>query len=171
MAIIKPLKEKEPRFGAECFLAETAVVIGDVEMGDHCSIWFGAVVRGDVHYIRFGNYVNIQDNAVVHGTYQKSPTNLGDHVSVAHGAIIHGCTIESRVLIGMGAIVMDDAVIGSDSIIAAGAVVTKGTVVPPGSIYAGNPARLLRPIDKAMLEGEVQRIAESYKKYASWYLP
>jgi carbonic anhydrase/acetyltransferase-like protein (isoleucine patch superfamily) len=171
MAIIKPLLGKEPRFGKECFLADTAVVIGDVEMGDHCSIWFGAVVRGDVHYIRFGNYVNIQDNAVVHGTYQKSPTNLGDHVSVAHGAIIHGCTIESRVLIGMGAIVMDDAVIGSDSIIAAGSVVTKGTVVPPGSIYAGNPARLLRPIDQAMLEGEVQRIAESYKKYASWYLP
>jgi gamma-carbonic anhydrase len=171
MAIIKPLHGKVPLFGRDCFTAETAVIIGDVEMGDNCSIWFGAVVRGDVHYIRMGNYVNIQDNAVVHGTYRKSPTRIGNFVSVAHGAIIHGCTLHDRILVGMGAIVMDDAVVGSDTIIAAGAVVTRGTVVPPGSIFAGNPAKLLRPIDEALLNGEVERIAMSYKKYASWYLP
>ncbi len=171
MALIKPLLGKVPDFGRDCFTAETAVIIGDVKMGDYCSIWYGAVIRGDVHYIRMGNYVNIQDNAVVHATYKRSPTNIGNYVSVAHNAIIHGCTIHDRVLVGMGAIVMDDAEIGSDSIIAAGAVVTKGTVVPPGSIYAGNPAKLLRPIDQVMLDGEVERIAKSYKKYASWYLP
>ncbi|MFO7723231.1 MAG: gamma carbonic anhydrase family protein [Bacteroidales bacterium] len=169
MGIIKPLRGKVPQFGSECFIAETAVVIGDVEMGDHCSVWFGAVIRGDVHYIRIGRFVNIQDNAVIHATYRKSPTNIGNNVSIAHGAIIHGCTIQDNVLVGMGAIVMDDAVVESNSIIAAGAVVTKGTVVPSGSVYAGNPARLLRKIDQALVEGEINRIAESYKKYASWY--
>lgn len=169
MALIRPLQGKIPTIGSDCFLAETAVIIGDVVMGNQCSIWFGAVIRGDVHFIRIGDNVNIQDNAVVHGTYRKSPTHIGSNVSIAHGAIIHGCTIHDRVLIGMGAIVMDDAVVESNSIIAAGAVVTKGTVVPSGSIYAGNPARLLRLIDQQLLEGEVGRIAEAYKKYASWY--
>lgn len=171
MALIKQVRGKLPRFGEECFLAETAVITGDVVMGDHCSIWFGAVVRGDVHYIRIGNYVNIQDNAVVHCTYRKSPVNIGNHVSVAHRAIIHGCTIHDRVLVGMGAIIMDDAVVESDCIIAAGAVVTKGMVVPQGSIYAGNPARLLRMVDQQLLEGEIERIASSYTMYASWYMP
>jgi gamma-carbonic anhydrase len=171
MGLIKPLNGKMPQFGKDCFIAETAVIIGDVEMKDYCSIWFGAVVRGDVHYIRMGRYVNVQDNAVIHGTYQKSPTNIGNYVSIAHGAIIHGCTIHDRVLIGMGAIVMDDAVVESNSIIAAGAVVTKGTVVPSGSIYAGNPAKLLKMADPSLIEGEINRIAESYKKYASWYRP
>jgi carbonic anhydrase/acetyltransferase-like protein (isoleucine patch superfamily) len=171
MALIKPLNGKMPAFGRDCFLAETAVIIGDVEMGDYCSVWYGAVIRGDVHSIRMGRYVNVQDNAVIHGTYRKSPVNIGNFVSVAHGAIIHGCTIHDRVLIGMGAIVMDDVVIESDCIIAAGAVVTKGTVVPTGSVFAGNPARLLKPIDPKLLEGEVERIAKSYKEYASWYRP
>ncbi len=171
MALIKTLNGKTPFLGEGCFLADTAVIIGDVEFGEHCSIWFGAVIRGDVHYIRAGSYVNVQDNVVIHGTYQKSPTNIGNFVSIAHGAIVHGCTIHDRVLVGMGAIIMDDAVIGTESIIAAGAVVTKGKVVPPGSIYAGNPAKLLKRIDRKLLEGEVQRIAESYRKYASWYLP
>lgn len=169
MALIKPLHGIVPQFGKDCFIAETAVIIGDVEMKDFCSVWFGAILRGDVHHIRIGRHVNIQDNAVIHGTYRKSPTNIGNYVSVAHGAIIHGCTIHDRVLIGMGAIVMDDAVIESDSIIAAGAVVTKGTVVPSGSVYAGNPARLLKKTDQNLLDGEIKRIAESYKTYASWY--
>lgn len=171
MALIRPLNGKMPLFGRDCFLAETAVIIGDVEMGDNCSVWYGAVLRGDVHYIKMGRYVNVQDNAVVHATYKKSPVNIGNFVSIAHGAIIHGCTIKDRVLIGMGAIVMDDAVIESDCIIAAGSVVTRGTVVPTGSVFAGNPARLLKPIDPELLEGEVERIATSYKKYASWYRP
>lgn len=169
MALIKPLQGITPAFGDNCFLAETAVIIGDVIMGDHCSVWYGAVIRGDVHQIRIGNLVNIQDNAVIHATYQKSPTHIGNQVSIAHSAIIHGCTIHDRVLIGMGAIIMDDAVVESDCIIAAGAVVTKGTVVPSGSVYGGNPAKLLKTIDRRLLEGEVHRIAESYRRYASWY--
>ncbi len=169
MALIRPLQGKIPSIGSECFLAETAVIIGDVTLGDHCSVWYGAVLRGDVHYIKIGRNVNIQDNVVIHATYRKSPTNIGNQVSIAHGAIIHGCTIHDRVLIGMGAIVMDDAVVESNCIIAAGAVVTKGTVVPSGSIFAGNPAKLLKAIDQKLLEGEVERIAESYKRYASWY--
>jgi gamma-carbonic anhydrase len=169
MGIIRPLRGKIPQIGGGCFIAETAVIIGDVEMGDHCSVWFGAVIRGDVHSIRIGHNVNIQDNAVIHATYRKSPTNIGNNVSIAHGAIIHGCTIRDNVLVGMGAIVMDDAVVESNSIIAAGAVVTKGTVVPSGSVFAGNPARLLKEVDQELLEGEVHRIAGSYKKYASWY--
>ncbi|HRZ41820.1 MAG TPA: gamma carbonic anhydrase family protein [Bacteroidales bacterium] len=169
MALIKPLQGITPTFGDNCFLAETAVIIGDVIMGNHCSVWYGAVIRGDVHHVRIGNLVNIQDNAVIHATYQKSPTHIGNQVSIAHSAIIHGCTIHDRVLIGMGAIIMDDAVVESDCIIAAGAVVTKGTVVPSGSVFAGNPAKLLKTIDRQLLEGEVHRIAESYRRYASWY--
>jgi carbonic anhydrase/acetyltransferase-like protein (isoleucine patch superfamily) len=169
MALIKELNNIRPTFGDDCFLAETAVIIGDVEMGNNCSIWYNAVVRGDVHYIKMGDKVNVQDNAVIHGTYQKSPTNIGNNVSIAHGAIIHGCTIHDNVLIGMGAIVMDDAIVESNSIIAAGALVTKGTQVKSGSVYAGNPAKLLKTIDKDLLTGEVERIANSYIKYAGWY--
>jgi gamma-carbonic anhydrase len=169
MPLIRTLNDKTPRFGTDCFLSETAVIIGDVIMGDHCSVWYGAVIRGDVHHIRIGNLVNIQDNAVIHATYKKSPTHIGNQVSIAHSAIVHGCTIHDRVLIGMGAIIMDDVVIGSNCIIAAGAVVTQRTVVPSGSIYAGNPAKLLKAIDQQLLEGEVERIAESYKRYSSWY--
>jgi len=169
MALIKPILGKVPEFGKDCFLAETATIIGDVLMGDNCSIWYGAVIRGDVHYIRMGRKVNVQDNAVIHGTYKKAPTEIGNCVSIAHGAIIHGCTIHDHVLVGMGAIIMDHAVIESNSIIAAGAVVTKGTVVKSGSVYGGNPAKLIKSIDKELTEGEVNRIADSYIKYASWY--
>ncbi len=169
MAIIKKLRGKIPKFGKNCFLAENATIIGDVEMGDDCSIWFGAVLRGDVHYIKLGNNVNVQDNATIHATYKKSPTNIGNHVSIAHNAVVHGCTIFDHVLIGMGAIVLDDAVIESNSIIAAGAVVTKGTVVKAGSIYAGSPAKKIKDVKPELLEGEIHRIANSYAMYASWY--
>ncbi len=169
MALIKPLNGKSPSLGKECFLAETATIIGDVVLGDHCSVWYNAVLRGDVHYIKIGNNTNIQDNAVIHATYQKSPTNIGNNVTIAHGAIVHGCTLHDNVMIGMNAVVLDDAVIESNSIIAAGSVVTKGTVVESGSVYAGIPAKKIKNISPDLLEGEINRIAESYQKYASWY--
>ena len=169
MAIIKPLRGFTPAFGKDCFLADTAVVIGDVIMGDACSIWFNAVVRGDVHYIRMGNKVNVQDGAVIHCTYQKAPTEIGNNVSVAHNAIIHGCTIHDNVLVGMGAIIMDHAVIHSNSIIAAGALVLENTVVESGSVYAGVPAKKVRDIDKELVVGQINRIADSYIMYAGWY--
>ena len=169
MAILKELNGKKPSMGKNCFLADNAVLVGNVILGDTCSIWFGAVLRGDVHFIRIGNHVNVQDNVTIHGTYQKSPTTIGNHVSIAHNAVIHGCTIEDRVLIGMGAVVLDNAVIQSGSIVAAGAVITKRTIVETGSVYAGNPAKLLKKIDHALLTGEVERIANAYALYASWY--
>jgi len=169
MAYIIPLKDKTPKVGKDCFLAVNATIIGDVIIGDHCSVWFGAVLRGDVHYIRIGNNVNIQDGAIVHCTYQKSPTNIGNNVSIAHGAIIHGCTIHDNVLVGMNAVILDDAVIESNSIIAAGAVVTKGTIVHSGSVYAGSPAKKIKDISPELLKGEVERIANNYAMYASWY--
>ena len=169
MAIIKTICGITPVFGQDCFIAETAVITGDVIFGDQCSIWFGAVIRGDVNLIRIGNKVNIQDGVIIHGTYQKASTHIGNEVSIAHGAIIHGCTINDHVLIGMGAIVMDHAVIESNSIIAAGAVVSKNTLIESGSVYAGIPARKVKSIDVALLEGEVHRIAESYIMYAGWY--
>lgn len=167
--LIKKLNGKMPQFGKDCFIAETAVIIGDVTLGNQCSIWYNAVIRGDVHYIKIGNKVNIQDGACIHATYQKSATNIGNNVSIGHHAIVHGCTIQDNVLIGMGAIVMDDCIIESNSIIAAGAVVTKGTHVKTGSIYAGTPAKKLKNINPELLSGEVNRIADAYIKYASWY--
>lgn len=167
--IIKELNGKKPQFGKDCFVAENAVIIGDVEMGDNCSIWYSAVIRGDVHYIKIGNKVNIQDGAVIHATYKKHPTNIGNNVSIAHNAIVHGCTIHDNVLIGMGAIVMDNCVVNSNAIIAAGAVLTKGTIVESGSIYAGTPAKKIKDISEELLSGEVERIADAYVKYASWY--
>ncbi len=169
MAIIIPLNGKTPIIGNNCFLAENSAIIGDVEMGDNCSIWFSAVIRGDVHYIKIGNNVNIQDGAVIHATYKKSPTNIGNNVSIAHGAIVHGCTIHDYVLIGMNAVVLDNAVIESNSIVAAGAVVTKGTVVESGSVYAGSPAKKIKDISPELLKGEVERIVNNYGMYASWY--
>jgi carbonic anhydrase/acetyltransferase-like protein (isoleucine patch superfamily) len=169
MAHIITLNGKTPVIGNDCFLAENAVLTGDIEMGDGCSIWFSAVLRGDVNYIRIGNNVNIQDCAVVHGTYKKSSTRIGNNVSIAHGAIVHGCTIHDNVLIGMNAVVLDDAVIESNSIVAAGAVVTKGTVVESGSVFAGSPAKKIKSISPELLKGEVERIAGSYHMYASWY--
>ena len=167
--IVKELNDHKPKIGRDCFIAENAVIIGEVEIGDQCSIWYNAVVRGDVHYIKMGNKVNIQDGAVVHGTYQKSPTNIGNNVSVGHNAIVHGCTIFDNVLVGMGAIVMDDCVVESNTIIAAGAVVTQGTHVKGGSIYAGVPAKKIKDISTELISGEIERIANNYIHYSSWY--
>ncbi len=169
MALIKPLNGVSPKFGTNCFVADNATIIGQVEMGDDCSVWFGAVIRGDVHFIKMGNKVNVQDNATIHATYQKSPTTIGNNVSIAHNAVVHGCTIHDNVLIGIGAIVLDDVVIESNAIIAAGAVVTKGTRVESGSVYAGAPAKKIKSLSPELLEGEIHRIANSYQKYASWY--
>ncbi|SPD72729.1 conserved hypothetical protein [uncultured Desulfobacterium sp.] len=169
MALIKSVRGYTPRIGNNCFMAETATIIGNVELGDDCSIWFNAVIRGDVHYIRIGNRVNVQDNASVHATYQKSPTTIGNNVSIAHNAVVHGCTIFDNVLIGMGAVVMDDAVIESNAIVAAGAVVTQGSRVETGCVYAGAPAKKVKELGKDLLEGEVLRIANNYSLYASWY--
>ncbi len=169
MALIKAVKGIHPKFGKNCFIANNATIVGDVVMGDNCSIWFNGVVRGDVHYIRIGDNVNIQDGAIVHCTYKVAPVNIGNNVSIAHGAIIHGCTIHDNVLIGMGAIIMDHAIIESNSIIAAGAIVSKNTVVKSGSVYGGVPAKKIKSINKELSEGEILRIANSYAMYASWY--
>jgi carbonic anhydrase/acetyltransferase-like protein (isoleucine patch superfamily) len=169
MAIILPVEGKHPQFGNDCFVAPNATIVGDVVMGDNCSIWFNAVVRGDVHYIKMGNKVNIQDGAVIHCTYQKNPTEIGNNVSIGHNALVHGCTIQDDVLIGMGAIIMDKCIVHSNSIVAAGAVVLEGTVVEAGSIYAGVPARKVKDISKDLIHGEINRIANNYIKYASWF--
>lgn len=169
MALIKSLKGKTPVIGKDCFLAENATIIGDVEIGNHSSIWYSAVVRGDVHYIKIGQNTNVQDCAVIHATYQKSPTNIGNNVIIAHGAIIHGCTIHDHVMVGMNAVVLDDVVVESNTIIAAGSVVTKGTRVEGGSVYAGIPAKKIKTLSKELLEGELHRIADAYSTYASWY--
>tara|TARA_Y100000589_G_scaffold306395_1_gene321093 strand:+ start:38051 stop:38563 length:513 start_codon:yes stop_codon:yes gene_type:complete len=169
MALIKEVNGKKPQFGKDCFIAENATIVGDVVCGNQCSFWFNAVVRGDVHYIKMGDKVNVQDGAVIHCTYKKSPTNIGNNVSIGHNAIVHGCTIKDNVLVGMGAIVMDDCVVNENSIIAAGAVVTKGTVVEPNSVYAGIPAKKVKEMDENLSKGEIERIAESYLLYSSWY--
>ncbi len=168
MALIKSVRGVEPRFGDNCWLADNATVVGDVRMGRDCTVWFNAVVRGDVNSITFGDRCNVQDGAVVHCTYQRTKTTIGNNVSIAHNAIVHGCTIEDDVLIGMGAIIMDGAVIGTRSIIAAGAIITQNTIVPPGSIYAGNPARFLKAVSDE--QGEVfMRTANNYVMYADWF--
>ena len=141
MPIIKPVNGKSPEIPDDCYIAENATIVGEVSLGKQCSVWFNAVIRGDVHFIKIGDKVNIQDGAVIHATYKKSPTTIGNSVSIGHNAIVHGCTIHDDVLIGMGSIIMDDCVIESHSIIAAGAVVTKNTIVKSGSIYAGIPAK------------------------------
>lgn len=169
MAIIRKVKGIAPIFGENCFLADNATVVGDVVMGDKCSVWFNAVVRGDVHSIRIGNNVNIQDGAIIHCTYQKASVEIGDNVSIAHNAIVHGCKIRDNVLVGMGAILMDDVVVESNSIVAAGAVVSKGTHIKSGSVWAGVPAKKIKDIDEQLLKGEVNRISDSYNMYASWY--
>ena len=169
MAIVIPLLGKAPQFGKNCFIAENATIVGDVVAGDECSFWFNSVVRGDVHYIKMGNRVNVQDGAIVHCTYQKNPTNIGNNVSIGHNAIVHGCTIHDDVLIGMGAIVMDRCEVQSNSIIAAGAVVLEGTLVEAGSIYAGVPAKKVKEVSPEMVQGEINRIAASYVKYSSWF--
>ena len=169
MALIKSVKGIKPKWGNNCFIAENATLTGDVVLGNDCSVWFNAVVRGDVHYIRIGNNVNIQDGVIIHCTYKKAPVNIGNNVSIAHAAIVHGCTIHDNVLVGMGAILMDDVVVESNSVIAAGAVVSKGTIVKSGSVYAGVPAKLIKTVDTELLEGEINRISNNYNMYASWY--
>lgn len=169
MALVRELLGISPKFGNECFLAETAVIIGNVEMGNNCSIWYNAVLRGDVHYIKLGNKVNIQDNAMVHCTYEKYPINIGNNVSIGHNAVVHGCTIKDNVLIGMGAIVMDNCVIESNSIVAAGSVVTQHTHIKSGELWAGVPAKKIKEVSLELTEGEINRIANNYVKYSSWY--
>lgn len=169
MAVILPVLEKHPQFGNNCFIAPNATIVGDVIMGDDCSVWFNAVIRGDVNYIRIGNKVNVQDGAIIHCTYEKNATEIGNNVSIGHNALVHGCKVFDDVLIGMGAIVMDRCEIHSNSIIAAGAVVLEGTVVEAGSIYAGVPAKKVKDIAKDMIHGEIERIANNYVKYAGWF--
>ena len=169
MALIKSVKGITPKFGEKCFLADNATITGDVIIGDNCSIWFNAVIRGDVHFIRIGNNVNIQDGVTIHCTYKKAPVTIGNNVSIAHNAIVHGATIHDNVLIGMGAILMDHVVVESNSIIAAGAVVSKNTIIESGSVYAGVPAKKIKSVDVQLLEGEINRIADSYNMYANWY--
>ncbi len=169
MPIIKPVNGKHPLIPEDCYIAENATIVGEVIMGNQCSVWFNAVIRGDVHYIKMGNKVNVQDGAIIHATYLKSPTNIGNNVSIGHNAIVHGCTVHDNVLIGMGSIIMDDCVVESNSIIAAGAVVTQNTRVEAGSIYAGVPAKKVKDVSKEMISGEIDRIANNYVKYSSWF--
>ena len=169
MAYILTILDKTPQFGTDCFIAPNATIAGDVVMGNECSIWFNAVLRGDVNSIKMGNKVNVQDGAVVHCTYQKNATNIGNNVSIGHNALVHGCTIHDNVLVGMGAIVMDRCIVHSNSIVAAGAVLTEGTVVEEGTIYAGVPAKKVKDISTDLIHGEIDRIANNYIKYASWF--
>lgn len=168
MAYIKPVKGVHPKFGENCFLAENSTIVGDVTMGDNCSVWFNAVVRGDVNSIIIGNNVNIQDGAVIHCTYEKTKAVIGNNVSIAHNAIVHGCTVEDDVLIGMGAIIMDNAVVGKASVIAAGSVVLQNTIIEPGSIYAGAPAKKVKDVSQAQMES-FAKTAQNYIMYASWF--
>ena len=169
MAIIKPVRGINPQIPKDCFIADNATIVGEVTMGKQCSVWFNAVIRGDVHFIKIGNKVNVQDGAVIHATYKKSPTTIGNNVSIGHNAIVHGCTIEDNVLVGMGSIIMDNCVIKSNSVIAAGAVVTKGTIVEAESVYAGIPAKKIKTISRTLIDDEINRIANNYVKYSSWF--
>ncbi len=169
MPVILPVNGKSPVMGNNCFIAPNATIVGDVKMGDDCSVWFNAVVRGDVNSIQLGNKVNVQDGAVIHCTFEKSKTVIGNNVSIGHNAIVHGCIIDDNVLVGMGSIIMDDAHIGSNSIIAAGAVVLENTIVDPGSIYAGVPAKKVKEISPQLISGEIDRIANNYLRYSSWF--
>lgn len=168
-ALVLPVNGVYPKFGSDCFLAENSTVVGDVEMGNDCSVWFTSVVRGDVNSIRIGNKVNIQDGAILHCTYKKASVTIGNNVSIGHRAIVHGCTIHDNVLIGMGAIIMDHAVIGENSIIAAGAIVLENTIVEPGSIYGGIPARKLKDVDKTKFTELIERISNNYIMYSGWF--
>jgi carbonic anhydrase/acetyltransferase-like protein (isoleucine patch superfamily) len=169
MPVILSVQDKHPQFGNNCFIAPNATIAGDVIMGDDCSAWFNTVIRGDVNFIKMGNKVNIQDGACIHCTYQKYGTTIGDNVSIGHNAIVHGCTIHDNVLIGMGAIIMDNCIISSNTIIAAGAVVLENTICEAGSIYAGVPAKKIKAISQELINGEINRIANNYIKYAGWY--
>ena len=167
--LIKTVRGFSPQWGSDCFVAENATLIGDLIMGDQCSVWYQAVIRADVNAIRIGNRVNIQDGAVIHATFEKAGTIIGDNVSIGHNAIVHGCTLKDRVLVGMGSIIMDNCIVGSNSIIAAGSVVTQNTHVPEGTIFAGIPARKIKDIDPKLQKGEIDRIAKNYLMYSSWF--
>ena len=167
--LVKSILGKKPIWGNNCFFADNATVIGDVVIGDFCSIWFSTVIRGDVNKIRIGNNVNVQDGSVIHATYKKSSTSIGNYVSLGHNAIIHGCKIDDFVLIGMGSIVMDNAIINSNSIIAAGSVILENTIVESNSIYAGIPAKKIKSIEQSRSKKEIERIAKNYLTYSSWY--
>jgi len=169
MPIILPVKGISPKMGNNCFIAPNATIVGEVLMGNDCSIWFNAVLRGDVNSITMGNKVNVQDGAVIHCTFEKAATTIGNNVSIGHNAIVHGCVIEDDVLIGMGAIVMDHCRVGRNSIIAAGAVVLENTQIEPGSIYAGVPAKKVKEISQDMIHGEIERIANNYVMYSGWF--
>lgn len=169
MALIKTVRNNTPHIPKSCWLAENSTIVGDVKMGENCSIWFNAVVRGDVNSIVLGNNVNVQDGAVIHCTFEKTKTVLGNNVSVGHNALVHGCTVNDNVLIGMGSIVMDNCIIEENCIIAAGAVVLEGTHVESGSIWAGVPAKKVKTLSPEMFKGEVMRIAKNYSMYASWF--
>lgn len=169
MALIKSVNGKTPVFGNDCYIADNATIVGEVIAGDQCSFWFNCVIRGDVNSIRMGNKVNVQDLAVIHCTYQKAATTIGNNVSIGHRAIVHGCTLHDNVLVGMGAIVMDHAEVGSNTIIAAGAVVTEGMKVEPNSVYAGVPAKKIKEISPELTKGEIERIANNYVMYSGWF--
>lgn len=169
MPVILPVEDKFPQFGNNCFIAPNATIVGDVVTGDDCSFWFNTVVRGDVNFIKIGNKVNVQDGACIHCTFQKYGTTIGNNVSIGHNAIVHGCTLHDNVLIGMGAIVMDNAVVQSNTIIAAGAVVLENTICEAGSIYAGVPAKKVKDISQELIHGEIDRIANNYVRYADWF--
>jgi gamma-carbonic anhydrase len=169
MALIKPVNGIEPRFGKNCYLAENATILGDVDMGDDCSVWFQAVIRGDVHYIKMGHKVNVQDGAIIHCTYKKHPTTIGNNVSIGHRAIVHGCTIHDNVLVGMGAIVMDNVVVESNVLIAAGAVVLENSHLESGFIYAGVPAKKVKALSAEAFKDSIERIANNYVMYADWF--
>ena len=167
--LIKSVNGHTPIIKDDCYIAENATIVGNVTIGKECSIWFNSVLRGDVNGIVLGNKVNIQDGAVVHCTFEKYATTIGNNVSVGHNAIVHGCTIHDNVLVGMGSIVMDNCVIESNSIIAAGAVLTQNTRVESGTIYAGIPAKKVKDISKELINGEINRIADNYVKYSGWF--
>ena len=167
--LIKTVNGKTPQIPEDCYVDGNATIIGDVTFGDSCSVWFNAVIRGDVNFISIGNKVNIQDGAVVHCTYKKHPTIIGNNVSIGHNAIVHGCTIQDNVLIGMGAIVMDNCIVESNSIVAAGAVVTQNTIISSGTIWAGVPAKKVKDIDQSNFAGEIERVSNNYVMYSSWF--
>ena len=169
MAVILPVNGKAPEMGKNCFIAPNATIVGDVKMGNDCSVWFNAVLRGDVNSIEMGSKVNVQDGAVIHCTYKKTKTVIGNNVSIGHNAIVHGCTLEDNVLVGMGAIVMDNVRVGSNSIIAAGAVVLENTIIEKGCIFAGVPAKKIKMVSEALISGEINRIADNYLMYSSWF--
>jgi len=169
MALILPVEENYPSWGEGCFIAPNATIVGDVIMGNDCSVWFNAVIRGDVNSIRIGDKVNVQDGAVIHCTFRRAKTIIGNNVYIGHNAIVHGCTVHDNVLIGMGSIVMDKAIVNSNTIIAAGAVVLEDTVCEGAAIYAGVPAKKVKKISQEMIEGEIKRIANNYLSYAKWF--